>query len=68
MVSLVCVPNRSCRMAKSPRDSKRNLYYVYPVSGKALKRRYYRLLAAGIGTGLLVGGLLAGLMWLLNRN
>jgi hypothetical protein len=55
-------------MAKSPRDSKRNLYYVYPVSGKALKRRYYRLMAVGIGTGLLVGGLLAGLMWLLNRN
>jgi hypothetical protein len=50
------------------RDSKRNLYYVFPVSGKALKRRYYRILLAGIGTGLLVGGLLAGLIWLLNRH
>jgi hypothetical protein len=55
-------------MFRPKRDSKRNLYYVYPVSSKALKRRYYRLLAAGIGTGLLVGGLLAGLIWLLNRN
>ncbi len=55
-------------MALPKRDAKRNLYYVFPVSGKALKRRYYRLLAVGIGTGLLFGGLLAGLMWLLNRN
>lgn len=54
-------------MARSKRDAKRNLYYVYPVSGKALKRRYYRLLAAGIATGLLFGGLLAGVMWLINR-
>jgi hypothetical protein len=55
-------------MSNRKRDSKRNLYYVYPVSGKALKKRYYRLLAAGVGTGLLFGGLLAGLIWLLNRR
>ena len=55
-------------MPKPKRDSKRNLYYVYPVSGTALKRRYYRLLAAGIGTGLLVGGITALIMWLVNRH
>ena len=55
-------------MASRKRDAKRNLYYVYPVSGKALRRRYYRLLAAGIGTGLFVGGMTALLLWLANRR
>lgn len=50
------------------RDAKRNLYYVYPVSGKALKKRYYRLMAAGVGTGILIGGLLALILWLANRH
>lgn len=50
------------------RDAKRNLYYVYPVSGKALKKRYYRLITAGIATGLAFGGLLATLLWFLNRH
>lgn len=50
------------------RDQKRDLYYVYPVSGKALKRRYYRLIAAGVGTGLLIGGILGAILWLANRH
>lgn len=50
------------------RDAKRNLYYVYPVSGKALKKRYYRLIAAGIGTGVFIGGLLGLILWLANRH
>lgn len=55
-------------MSKPKRDAKRDLYYVYPVSGKALKRRYYRLLVAGVGTGLAIGGLLAAILWLVNRQ
>ena len=49
------------------KDSKRNLYYVFPVSGKAIKKRYFRILFAGIGVGLLFGGVMAGLIWLLNQ-
>ena len=65
--TLAPVP-RQMFMARPKRDAKRNLYYVYPVSGKALKKRYYRLLAAGVVTGLLIGGLLAAMLWLLNRH
>lgn len=49
------------------KDQRRNLYYVFPVSSKALKKRYYRLLVAGIAVGLLAGGSLAALIWWLNR-
>lgn len=49
------------------KDQRRNLYYVFPVSSKALKKRYWRLLFAAVGVGLLVGGSLAALIWLLNR-
>lgn len=49
------------------RDSKRNLYYIFPVSGKAMKRKYFTLLFTGIGVGLLVGGAMAGLIWLMNQ-
>ena len=49
------------------KDSKRNLYYVFPVSGKAIKKKYFRILYTGIGVGLLVGGGMAGLIWLMNQ-
>jgi len=66
---LSCASNpRCCRMASQKRDRKRDLYYVFPVSGKALKRRYYRLMLSGIVTGVLVGGLLALALWLANRH
>lgn len=49
------------------KSSKRDLYYVFPVSGKALKKRYRRLILAGISVGLLAGGLMGLLIWLINR-
>lgn len=55
------------RMFGRKKNSKRNLYYIFPVSGKAMKRKYFTLLFVGIGTGLLIGGIMAGLLWLLNR-
>lgn len=49
------------------KDSKRNLYYIFPVSGKAIKKKYFTLLFTGIGVGILVGGVMAGLIWLMNQ-
>ena len=52
---------------RKKKGSKRNLYYIFPVSGKAMKRKYFTLLFTGIGVGLLVGGVMAGVIWLMNQ-
>ena len=50
---------------RKKKDPRRNLYYVFPVSSKAAKQKYFRLLFTGIGVGILFGGLMAGLFWMM---
>lgn len=52
---------------RKKRNNPKGLYYVFPVSNKAARRKYYLILKTGIIVGLLVGGLMGALIYFMSR-